>query len=171
MLTNIDHMSDILNALSLEHGSKHYTEVIHWTNTALNMAREIYTQMSLFTPWSEGQFDRLLLLLKNYFPNDTTIFDTHVKDLASNFYKIKLAKEMPHFYLEKIKKFQELMIAVRPHFPNQNLPPELDSLFNEITASLNDAHVFSQQYLSRLNELAKRYNDMAMSFDFILATT
>ncbi|MGZ3809272.1 MAG: glucoamylase family protein, partial [Bacteriovorax sp.] len=166
MKSAIDVFSDILAALELEHGERHFKEVTYWTACTVNMIHKLHFQLTAFAPFSEAKFQHLHSKLKSFLPNEEKQINEFAEELKSQFDKIQLAKDMPAFCHKKMELFKQWLNFVQKKFPHSKLPSELDVLFKEISMSMQSSLDFSHDYLSRFQALAKRYDDMAMSFDF-----
>lgn len=161
----IEKFSDVLNTLILIHGEKHFTNLKEWTLIALKTIQNNETQIHLFSPWSEDNFDHFIGRIKSNSPELFTHLEKELNDLKYHHERLVEARVLPHKYQEMILTFNKIINSIRDHFKT-SVPNELITISDEIELSLSNALEYSQSYIQRLNSLALRYNDMAMSFNF-----
>lgn len=161
--------SDVLDAFTLIHSEKYFSSLLDWTAIALQTIEKNEVQIKSFDPWDESLLDFFITRLQFHLPELYLSLEASFFDLkAVRNTKVVKAHRLPELYRQQANKWLVLKNKITDHCQSkqQQIPRELLEMFEELEQNLSRLSSFSENYLLRLNDLANRYNDMAMSFDF-----
>ncbi|MFA6236469.1 MAG: glucoamylase family protein [Bacteriovorax sp.] len=166
MREGIEKFSDILNTLIHMHGENIFHSLNEWTAIALKTIKNTEIQIRSFDPWAVYNLDQFCASLKSRMPSTFLLLESQICDIRSHQEKILEARLIPAQYQQLLHNFGEIKKTITAQCKDSYLPPDLGIITEEIENGLTSILEFSKDYRLRLQSLAKRYDELAMSFDF-----
>lgn len=157
----LDQLFDLLQALILEHGEVHFHDLPGWIKTAHASAEKLEEHIHYFLPFQKDQISDLESACQNFSLLKNELYISSIAELYSLIDQIKYVNEI-HKIEEKTKIIFENLNSLSEICESESVK----RIIQNISKSIEDKLVLSNQFLSRIKVLGTAYQEMAFGFDF-----